>query len=52
MEYIPHGSLFDHLKVKGVVSEKEAKEIVGQLLEGLSFMHANNYAHRDLKPGV
>ena len=53
MEYFPHGTLHDYLKAVGSpMPEKEAREVTVQLLEGLVFMHAQNYAHRDLKPSV
>ena len=50
MEYISHGDLRQYLKVKR--SESEAKAITRQLLEGLSVIHQNGLAHRDLKPEV
>lgn len=53
MEYFPHGTLYDYMKAKdSLIAEKEVKEMTSQLLEGLGFMHENNYAHRDLKPSV
>ena len=50
MEYISHGDLRQYLKVER--SESEAKAITRQLLEGLSVIHQNGLAHRDLKPEV
>jgi serine/threonine protein kinase len=50
MEYFPLGDLQSYLS--SPLSEKEAKQIASQILEGLSFMHDNGFAHRDLKPTV
>ncbi|VUC24930.1 unnamed protein product [Clonostachys rosea] len=48
MEYLEHGDLQSHLNRP--FPEDEVRDIVFQLLEGLSFMHENGFAHRDLKP--
>jgi calcium/calmodulin-dependent protein kinase I len=50
MEYFELGDLESHLKTP--FSHTEARQIIQQLLEGLGFMHDNNFAHRDLKPTV
>jgi serine/threonine protein kinase len=50
MEYFPLGDLQNYLS--SPLSEKEVKQIASQILEGLSFMHDNGFAHRDLKPTV
>lgn len=42
--------LFDHIVARGQYSEKDAANIVRQILEGVSYMHNNGIAHRDLKP--
>lgn len=34
------------------IPEEEVKEITSQILEGLKIMHAEGFAHRDLKPKV
>jgi calcium/calmodulin-dependent protein kinase I len=44
------GMLFDHIVARGQYSEKDAANIVRQILEGVSYMHNNGIAHRDLKP--
>ncbi|VUC37622.1 unnamed protein product [Clonostachys rosea] len=49
MEYMEHGDLQRHLSHP--LPELEARQIVGQVLEGLRFMHDNGFVHRDLKPG-
>ena len=51
MEYISHGNL-RHCLMMEERSESEAKIITRQLLEGLSIIHQEGFAHRDLKPEV
>ncbi|CAI7596790.1 unnamed protein product [Penicillium pancosmium] len=48
MEYIEHGDLSSHLKQP--LPEEEARTITFQLVEGLMFLHANAFVHRDVKP--
>lgn len=50
MEYLPDGDLQKYLS--SPLLENEGQLIVSQILEGLSFMHDNGFAHRDLKPAV
>lgn len=50
MEYLEHGDLQRYLTRP--FPEPEAQHIASQLAEGLAFMHANGFAHRDLKPAV
>ncbi|OQE41017.1 hypothetical protein PENCOP_c005G04847 [Penicillium coprophilum] len=50
MEYLELGDLFAYLQSRPPVPEAEAKEIAYQILEGLTMMHENGFAHRDLKP--
>lgn len=50
MEYFPHGNLQRYLS--SLIPEIETQQIASQILEGLSFMHDNGFAHRDLKPAV
>ena len=50
MEYLPHSDL--HKYLSSPLPEKEGQHIVFQILEGLTFMHDNKFAHRDLKPAV
>jgi serine/threonine protein kinase len=37
---------------KPAIPEEDIKEITSQILEGLKIMHAEGFAHRDLKPKV
>ena len=51
LEYCGGGSLSDIQDERnGILSEKDAKIIIYQILNGLCPIHANNIAHRDLKP--
>eukprot|EP00347_Sterkiella_histriomuscorum_P013045 403366224 len=43
------GTLFDLIKNKMSLTEKDLQTIFGQLLLGLDFMHQQNIIHRDLK---
>jgi len=44
------GELFDQIIAKGSYSEKDAANIIRQILKAISYMHSNGIAHRDLKP--
>jgi serine/threonine protein kinase len=60
MEYMPLGDLEQnvqkiensHTHTGPPLSEEEVQEISRQILEGLKIMHAEGFAHRDLKPQV
>jgi calcium/calmodulin-dependent protein kinase I len=52
MEYFQHGDLYKCILHSGPCTEREAKVITIQLLEGLETMHKLGYTHRDLKPHV
>lgn len=52
MEYFPLGDLQRHMSENPPMAEEDAREITYQVLEGLHFMHQEEFAHRDLKPGV
>ncbi|KAJ4308394.1 hypothetical protein N0V84_012122 [Fusarium piperis] len=50
MEYCELGDLKDHVEDHGKLAEDQVQDIGWQILQGLRFMHHNNFAHRDLKP--
>ena len=50
MEYVEKGSLFDLLRKKGKLAEREAWNIFTQTCVGLEYLHSKNVLHRDLKP--
>lgn len=52
MEYVPLGDLERNVGRSKKVAEIEARSITEQLLSGLKIMHAESFAHRDLKPQV
>ncbi|EHK25911.1 uncharacterized protein TRIVIDRAFT_144790 [Trichoderma virens Gv29-8] len=51
MEYFPLGDLQKYMANAGPINEADAREISLQVLEGLSYMHRQGFAHRDIKPG-
>ena len=49
MEYMNGGELFDYIEKKPVC-EDEAKVLMRQIVESVSYLHTQNIVHRDLKP--
>jgi len=50
MELVTGKELFDKIVERGQYSEKDAANIVKQLVSAVDYLHANGIAHRDLKP--
>lgn len=50
MELVNGSELFDRIVDKGYYSEKNAANIVKQILSAVSYLHNIGIAHRDLKP--
>jgi serine/threonine protein kinase len=44
------GELFERIVQVGVYSERQAAEIVANLLSALNYLHSCNILHRDIKP--
>ncbi|XP_046859283.1 mitogen-activated protein kinase kinase kinase 2-like [Xenia sp. Carnegie-2017] len=49
MEYMPGGSIYDHLKQHGPLSESLTSKYTRQILHGVSYLHSYTIIHRDIK---
>ena len=49
-EFCQGGELFDCITDKGVFTEKEACNLLKQIVSGICYSHENKVVHRDLKP--
>jgi len=50
LELVTGGELFDQIVSRGTYSERDAANVIRQILEAVEYMHDNGIAHRDLKP--
>jgi len=50
MELVTGGELFDRIVEKGSYSEKDAADLIKQVLSAVAYMHDEGVVHRDLKP--
>jgi len=50
MELVTGGELFFKIVEKGSYSERDASQIVAQIVRGVQYLHSLGIAHRDLKP--
>lgn len=50
MRYIEHGSVYDLLRRRGVLTVQEASSFIQQIAGALHVAHEANIVHRDLKP--
>ena len=44
------GELFDRIVEKGSYTEKDAADLIKQVLSAVAYMHSEGVVHRDLKP--
>lgn len=50
MDFVQGGDFFDYINKRGKLKEPQAKHVMWQMLQGISYLHANNIVHRDIKP--
>ena len=50
LEYCPGGSLLDVVKQDGPLKGKKLLSTCKAILEGIDYIHKNNFAHLDIKP--
>lgn len=50
MELATGGELFDRIKTRGHLEEKDSIRILQMVLEGVDYLHVKGITHRDLKP--
>lgn len=50
MELVTGGELFDRIVEKGSYTEKDAADLIKQVLSAVAYMHSEGVVHRDLKP--
>ena len=50
MDFLPGGTLLEHIKEHGKLPSKEALQLILKIGEALGYMHAQRMLHLDLKP--
>ncbi|KAI1890737.1 hypothetical protein AGOR_G00156710 [Albula goreensis] len=50
MQLVSGGELFDRILDRGVYTEKDASQVIRQVLQAVNYLHQNSIVHRDLKP--
>ncbi|KAH0793217.1 CAMK family protein kinase [Histomonas meleagridis] len=50
LEFCPGGELFQHIVDNKRLDDQQARPILKQILQGVSYIHAMGVSHRDLKP--
>ena len=50
LERVTGGELFDRIVEKGSYTEKDAADLIKQVLSAVAYMHSEGVVHRDLKP--
>ena len=49
MELCPGGDLLNYVRKRRKLTEKYAKFVFKQIMEGIAYLHQNKVAHRDIK---
>lgn len=50
MQLVSGGELFDRIVEKGFYTEKDASQLIKQILDAVKYLHDMGIVHRDLKP--
>ncbi|XP_069489375.1 calcium/calmodulin-dependent protein kinase type 1G isoform X2 [Ambystoma mexicanum] len=50
MQLVSGGELFDRILERGVYTEKDASDVIRQVLDAVKYLHDSGIVHRDLKP--
>ncbi|XP_030049932.1 calcium/calmodulin-dependent protein kinase type 1B isoform X2 [Microcaecilia unicolor] len=50
MELVTGGELFDRIIERGYYTEKDASQLIKQVLDAVQYLHDRGIVHRDLKP--
>jgi len=50
MELATGGELYERIKMKGHLTEKESIRVLQMVLDGVTYLHSKGITHRDLKP--
>lgn len=49
LEWGGHGDLLQYIRLKGPITENEARKFFQEMCDGVQYMHDSNIIHRDLK---